>query len=60
MTGTGTSRVIASHMANSTSRPIDFTVLTEVCTITGARSSAAAARTASRVRSLTTLKAATP
>ena len=39
---------------------MDRTVLTEVWTITGERCSTAAASTASRVRSLTTLIAATP
>src|SRR5665213_22404 len=40
--------------------PTCSTVFTELCTITGARSSSAAERTASSVRSLTTLNAATP
>ena len=39
---------------------MDRTVLTEVWTMTGERCSTAAASTASRVRSLTTLIAATP
>jgi hypothetical protein len=47
-------------MVYRVSSPIDFTLLTEVWTISGARSSVAAARTASSVRSLTTLMAATP
>ena len=40
--------------------PIDFTVFTEVWTISGDSSSVAAASTASSVRSLTMLIAATP
>jgi hypothetical protein len=40
--------------------PIAFTVLTEVCTISGDSSSVAAASTASRMRSSTMLIAATP
>ena len=58
MTGTSMPAVIVRHMPKSTSRPIDFTVLTDVWTMTGARSSTAAARTASSVRSLTMLNAA--
>ena len=42
------------------STPVIFTCLTDVWTMTGARSSSAAARTASIVRSLMTLMAATP
>ena len=38
------------HIAIRTSAPIDFTVLTEVCTISGLRSSSAAASTASTRR----------
>ena len=60
VTGTSIPAVIVRHMPKSTSRPIDLTVLTEVWTITGARNSTAAARTASSVRSLTMLNAATP
>ena len=60
MTGTSIPAVIDRHIPYSTSRPIDFTVFTDVCTITGARSSTAAASTASSVRSLTMLNAATP
>ena len=60
VTGTSIPAVIVFHMPNRTSRPIDFTVLTEVWTISGARCSTAAASTASSVRSLTMLKAATP
>ena len=53
-------RVMLRHIAISTSAPIDRTVFTDVCTIIGERSSTAAASTASRVRSLTMLIAATP
>ena len=60
VTGTSMPAVIDVHIANSTSLPIDFTVFTEVCTISGERSSTAAASTASSVRSLTMLIAATP
>src|SRR5664280_2129876 len=59
-TGTVIERVISRHIAIKTSAPMDFTVLTDVWTISGARDSSAAARTASIVRSLTTLIAATP
>ncbi len=59
-TGTEIWRVISRHMPMRTSAPSIFTVLTEVWTMSGARSSSAAARTASRVRSLTMLIAATP
>ena len=52
--------VISVHMANMTSTPVISTCLTEVWRMTGARSSSAAASTASIVRSLTTLIAATP
>ena len=41
-------------------RPIDRTVFTEVCTISGDRASTAAASTASMLRSLTMLMAGTP
>ena len=51
---------IARHIAIRASAPIDFTVFTEVWTINGERNSSAAASTASMVRSLTTLMAATP
>ena len=47
-------------MPNSSARPYERTVFTEVCRMTGDRSSAAAASTASMLRSLMTLKAATP
>ena len=60
VTGTSMPAVISRHMANSRSRPMDRTVLTEVWMMTGARCSTAAASTASMVRSLTTLMAATP
>ena len=46
-TGTLIERVMAHHIAYRTSAPIDFTVLTEVWTMSGALSSSAAARTAS-------------
>ena len=59
-TGTLMDSVMARHIAISTSAPIDFTVFTDVCTMSGARSSSAAASTASMLRSLTTLMAATP
>jgi hypothetical protein len=59
-TGTGMSAVIAVHIPYRTSAPIDFTVLTEVCTIRGDRSSVAASRTAWSERSLTMLMAGTP
>src|SRR5664280_3327299 len=59
-TGTVIVRVISRHMAIRTSAPIAFTVLTDVWTMSGERVSSAAARTASIVRSLTTLIAATP
>src|ERR1700761_2836856 len=52
--------VISRHIANSRSRPMDRTVLTEVWMMTGERSRTAAASTASIVRSLTTLIAGTP
>src|SRR5512144_262187 len=51
---------MSDHMSNRTSAPSIFTVLTEVWTISGARSSSAAASTASSVKSLTMLMAATP
>ena len=54
------SLVIARHIAIITSAPVSWTVFTEVWTISGARSSSAAARTACIVRSLMTLIAATP
>src|SRR5690606_33562680 len=60
VTGTSMSLVMADHMANSTSAPIDLTVFTDVWTITGERASTAPASTASRVRSLTMLMAGTP
>ena len=59
-TGTGTSRAISWNMEYRTRIPMDCTVLTDVCTMSGASASVAAARTASRVRSLTMLMAATP
>ena len=59
-TGTVRCRVISVHIAKSTSAPIDLTVLTDVWTMSGARNASAAASTASIVRSLTTLIAATP
>ena len=60
-TGTVTVPGVArTHIAYRPSTPVDFTCLTEVWTMSGARSSSAAARTASIVRSLTTLIAATP
>ena len=59
-TGTETRPAYAAHMAYMASTPVIFTCLTDVWTMTGARSSSAAARTASMVRSLTTLIAATP
>src|ERR1700733_4290286 len=52
--------VISRHIANSRSRPIDRTLLTDVWMMTGERSRTAAASTASMVRSLTTLIAGTP
>ena len=60
LTGTSMPAVSADHIANSRSIPIERTVFTEVWMMTGARSSTAAASTASSVRSLTTLIAATP
>src|ERR1700727_191926 len=60
LTGTSIPAVISRHMANSRSRPIDRTVLTEVWMMTGERSRTAAASTASIVRSLTMLIAGTP
>ncbi len=60
VTGTSMFFVIVVHMPNSTSEPIDFTVFTLVCTISGERASTAAASTASSVRSLTMLIAGTP
>ena len=51
---------ISRNIAYRTGMPIDFTVLTDVWMMTGARTSSAAASTASRVRSLTMLMAATP
>src|SRR5512141_43539 len=59
-TGTDTLPAISAHMPNRTSAPSIFTVLTDVWTISGARSSSAAASTASSVKSLTILMAATP
>ena len=59
-TGTVMSFVSARHIAIITSAPVSWTCLTEVWTITGARSSSAASSTACIVRSLTTLIAATP
>ncbi len=52
--------VISRHIAYMTPTPVITTCLTEVWTITGERSSSAAASTASMERSLTTLIAATP
>ena len=60
VTGTSIPAVNSRHMANSRSTPMDRTVLTDVWMMTGARCSTAAASTASMVRSLTTLIAATP
>jgi hypothetical protein len=60
VTGTSTSRMSAVKMSKSCPRPYVRTVLTEVWMITGARSSVAAASTASMLRSLTMLKAPTP
>ncbi len=60
MTGIGASSARACQIAISERRPIDFTVFSEACTISGASSSVAAARTASSDRSSTTLIAATP
>ena len=60
MTGTGVASARARHMLYSGPAPIDFTVLSDVWTISGACSSVAAASTASSVRSSTTLIAATP
>ena len=60
MTGTGTSSVRARQIAMNCRAPIDFTVFSDVWTISGASSSVAAARTASSDRSSTTLMAATP
>ena len=60
VTGTGLSSARVVKMSNSCLRPYALTVLTEVCRMTGARSSAAAARTASIDRSLMMLNAATP
>ena len=60
VTGTGVVVRPGAPHAYSGPAPIDFTVLSEVCTISGACSSAAAASTASSVRSSTTLIAATP
>ena len=59
-TGTSIPAVIVSHMPYRTSSPIDRTVLTEVWTMSGERCSTAAASTASSVRSLKMLMAATP
>ncbi len=58
--GTETLPAYATHIAYMASMPVIFTCLTEVWTMIGARSSSAAARTASIVRSLMTLIAATP
>ena len=60
VTGTGTPSARARHIAANGSAPSDFTVFTDVWTMSGASSSVAAARTASSVRSSTTLIAATP
>ena len=60
VTGTDAGSAIVRNMFTSTSAPIERTVLTEVWTISGERTSSAAAITASSVRSLTTLNAATP
>ncbi len=60
VTGTSMPAVIVSHMPKSTFNPIDLTVLTDVCTITGDRASTAPASTASSVRSFTMLIAGTP
>ena len=59
-TGTGTSSARARHMLYSGLAPIDLTVFSDVWTISGESRSVAAASTASRVRSSTTLIAATP
>ncbi len=59
-TGTEMRFVISAHIAYMTSTPVISTCFTDVWTISGACSSSAAARTASMVRSLTTLMAATP
>ena len=60
VTGTGASSARARHIAMNGPAPSDFTVLSDVWTISGASSSVAAASTASSVRSSTTLIAATP
>jgi len=60
VTGTGAAAARARHIAISGPVPSDFTVLSEVWTISGDSSSVAAARTASRLRSSTMLIAATP
>ena len=60
VTGTDAGSAIARNIAISTSAPIARTVFTDVWTISGDSSSSAAAITASRLRSLTTLIAATP
>ena len=52
--------VSARQIAIVTSAPVSWTCFTDVWTITGARSSSAASRTACIVRSLMTLIAATP
>ena len=59
-TGTGTSRAISWNIAYRTRMPMDWTVLTDVWTMSGASAAVAAASTASMVRSLTILMAATP
>src|ERR1700748_1514762 len=59
-TGTGTSSAQTRHMLYSALAPIDFTVLSDVWTMSGDSISVAAASTASSVRSSTTLIAATP
>ncbi len=59
-TGTGTSSARVRHMLYSAFAPIDFTVLSDVWTMSGDSISVAAASTASSERSSTMLIAATP
>ncbi len=59
-TGTSMPAVIDVHIAYSTRLPIDRTVFTDVCTISGERSCTAASSTPSSVRSLRMLIAGTP
>ena len=59
-TGTGTSSARVRHMLYSAVAPIDFTVFSDVWTMSGDSISVAAASTASSVRSSTMLIAATP